>query len=357
MSLGLIYFLIIGFIFFEAHKKSSVIEHSEFVQTVADQDIYFFDEEETFVRIVSWNIHHASAGKEIFDEMNLLYRSRQKKNDFQNTFQGIVNNIELLKYIDIIMLQDLDFQSRRSYQANQHEMISAVLPDHGSFFSENMSCPFFPFPLFSPSGEIHSGISLFSKLEINEAKRYALPVYPFYHLTHFILKPCFTLCRFSLRNGTYLVVINVQNQTYRSDPQKRQTDLLLLRSVMLDEYERGNFVVAGGTWNQNPPKFDHTVFSNNEKGVALTLPFDMNFFPPGWQCSYDPTLPTFRLMDTPYSTNKTETSITDYFIVSPNIEINSYKTINLGFENSTHNPIMLEIYIPLSKSDTTSAEN
>ena len=68
--------------------------------------------------------------------------------------------------------------------------------------------------------------------------------------------------------------------------------------------------------------------------------------PEGFEFKYDLSVPTCRLLNQPYDESdevNTQHYVIDGFIVSPNVEAVSIETIDLGFENSDHNPVMLTV--------------
>ena len=71
-----------------------------------------------------------------------------------------------------------------------------------------------------------------------------------------------------------------------------------MKAFLLAEYEKGNYVVVGGDWNQNPPGV-----SNDQMSIAAgILPdpsrhpsqIDEKFMPENWQWVFDPLVPTSR---------------------------------------------------------------
>ena len=108
---------------------------------------------------------------------------------------------------------------------------------------------------------------------------------------------------------------------------------------MVKEYEeKGNYVIAGGDFNQCPigiePQYVADVYDSNDFVYMPDL-----LFPKEWNYVYDSTCPTNRNADVPYVRGETKTSTIDFFIVSPNVEAKSVKTIDLQFEHSDHNPV------------------
>ncbi|MDC1369872.1 hypothetical protein N8301_04630, partial [Cyclobacteriaceae bacterium] len=112
-------------------------------------------------------------------------------------------------------------------------------------------------------------------------------------------------------------------------------------------YEKGNYVVVGGDWNQNPPGV-----SNDEVSIAAgVLPstsykpsqIDEKFMPGNWQWVFDPTVPTSRSLVDVLDYGRTSVALIDYYLISPNIEAIEVKGFNLKFQYSDHNPVMMNI--------------
>ena len=69
----------------------------------------------------------------------------------------------------------------------------------------------------------------------------------------------------------------------------------------------------------------------------------------GWQCLMDTTLPSCRSLDQPLVGADTESFqyyLIDGFIVSEGVEILNLQTQDLGFVNSDHNPVVLDVRLP-----------
>ncbi len=353
--LALIYFAIVSvYSWLEKHTPAAV-ESVSFVQSTSDQEIYFFDDVETFIRIVSWDIGYACRGRYSDSYREGGNQPFPDNETYQKYLQGVVSTIDQLEYADIILLQHVDIDSRRSRYINQHEMITQMLEHFGHGYSLNASSPFVMHPFHNPEGKIRCAMSTFSRLPFEELTRVALPpVYqPYYDpITD---APCFQLSRFSLRNGTFLVVLNIQNLPLRQFPGLRLHHLQVIKSFMLDEYLKGNFVVAGGNWQVNPAGYNFSALNNGDKGFSYSAGLEAEFFSSGWQVIFDPEIPSKRFSRAVYKKGISPTTITDFFVISPNIEVHTCKTLDAGFEYSDHNPILLEIYIPLDKDAVVQA--
>jgi len=329
----------------------SETEAISYTTTTASDEVFFLDEYEVFARILSWDIGNGIKGQKQDNYRDGGLLSRPEKDDFQTNLQGIISTLGHFDYFDFILLQNIDTGSYRSYYVNQHQMIASMLPEHGHGFSLNAVSPFVAWPPFKPEGRIQSGISMFAKLPFEEFTRYSFPQVLLPVADPLTETGCFQLARFDLKNGTQLVIFNIQNAFFRMTPQHRLPQLMMIKSQMLHEYANGNFVVAGGCWAVNPSGFDITAFSSGDAAYAFSVPMEQNFFPLGWQFAYDKEKPGYRMTNEAYIKGKTPCTIIDFFIVSPNIEINRCTTIQCDFEFSNHNPIMIEIYIPLKEEN------
>jgi len=102
--------------------------------------------------------------------------------------------------------------------------------------------------------------------------------------------------------------------------------------------------MIGGDWNLNPPDFDVTQFKNGDLPSFNSVgSIESELLPATWTWAYDKNTPTNRQVDQPYQKGVTPTTILDYFLLSPNIELLEIKTIDLHFEHSDHNPVKIVI--------------
>ena len=121
----------------------------------------------------------------------------------------------------------------------------------------------------------------------------------------------------------------------------RMIELNILKKVLIEEYQKGNYVIAGGDWNKLPPINIEELGLDQDRIQEDVSYIDMGFLPFEWQWAFDSTTPTNRELNMPCS-EQSKLSIIDYFVCSPNVEIISNKTIDLNFENSDHNPVVLK---------------
>ena len=289
--------------------------------------------------MITWNIGYSGLGK----EMDFFYEGGiQVRPSFELSekyLEGIISYIRSNRSIDFFLIQEADFRSKRSYNNNQLSLIGKVLPDFSSTSAVNYMSDFVPVPLTNPMGKVHSGLGLFSVFNIAEATRIATPGMHSWPKRLFMLNRCFLQARYITSAGKELVVLNIHNSAFSDEVNMRAAELNLLRSLITEEYKNGNFVIAGGDWNQNPP--DMSIEKIGNYVSKEVWPIDHGFFQEGWTWAFDPELPTNRDVDKPFHPEKTTCTIIDYFLVSPNIEVMEVKTTDLRFEHSDHHPVKL----------------
>ena len=294
------------------------------------------------ISVLTWNIGYGGLGK----EMDFFYEGgklvRPSKQQSEKYIQGISQFLANHDSVDIMLLQEVDFKSKRSYQANELKILQEKLPAYGSDYAVNYKSAFVPVPFSEPMGKVFSGLAVFSKYKIDTAIRVATPGSHAWPKRLFTLKRCFVVNHIPIENSDKkLVVINVHNSAFGDEEEFRKAELKLLREYLLQEFEAGNYVIAGGDWNQNPPGFDNTQMEKYTSRVGW--PIETDYLPPDWTWSWDPSLPTNRDVKTPFDLQATQCTILDYFVTSPNIDVLNIQTIDLDFENSDHQPVIINL--------------
>nr|NQU93870.1 endonuclease/exonuclease/phosphatase family protein [Bacteroidota bacterium] len=295
------------------------------------------------LNLVSWNIGYAGLGK----EMDFFYEGgeqvRPLREEHVKYFMGIINFFAAQTDLDFILLQEVDLKARRSYGENQVNRLQGSLPGYESVFAQNYNVKFIPVPINNPMGGVVSGVQNFSRFRALTSERISFPGNFSWPKKLFMLDRCFIIQRFLVAGGKILVVINTHNSAF-DDGTLREKQFKMLKQTALEEYQKGNYVIIGGDWNQNPTSFDLSAIQNGDMATVNELGnIAVDFMPEGWRWAYDPAIPTNRDVSTPYSRGVTLTSILDYFLVSPNIEIGEVKAFDLGFENADHNPVRITV--------------
>ncbi len=244
---------------------------------------------------------------------------------------------------DFIFLQEVDTDSDRSFGLNQWLQYEHDLEDYETRFALNYSCDYVPYPLPKTIGKVHSGITTFSRYDISSATRYSLPC-PFSWPTRIAnLKRCMLVTRIPLEDmdGRELVLVNFHLEAY-DDGEGKAAQTEQLMAYLREEYEKGNFVIAGGDFNQCFPGTQLTYPLKDTSGWAAG---QLDRLPTGWRYAYDEKPATCRLLNQPYDPDSelTQYYVIDGFILSPNVGLNSVKTLDEDFVYSDHNPVLMEV--------------
>jgi endonuclease/exonuclease/phosphatase family metal-dependent hydrolase len=195
-------------------------------------------------------------------------------------------------------------------------------------------------PINDPLGRVKSALATFGRYPMEGHTRYAFPGGYSWPVRLFMLDRCFLLSRVRLASGRELVLINTHNEAF-DDGSHRIAQLGLLRQVMLAEYRKGNYVLAGGDWNMNPVGFDTATVITADPVRRIQPEIDPAFLPEGWTWAFDPSAPTNRDVAHAYSSGRTLVTIIDFFVVSPNLEVLDVAASDLRFLNSDHNPVRI----------------
>ncbi len=290
------------------------------------------------ISVLTWNIGYCGLDR----EMDFFYdggtRVRTSRERFTRNFSAVTDFLSRSAGVDFIMLQEVDRKSKRSYRTDEHSAIKDHLQFQSAQFAVNYDVFFVPVPPSSPMGKVVSGISIFGNTHPSVSTRYSFPGTYGFPKQLFMLDRCFVVNRYLLNNGRELILINTHNEAFDSG-EIRKAQMEYLKKFVLEEFDKGNFIIAGGDWNQAPPHFN-PLFSRdivNTNQMAL----GGDYLPSGWTWAYDSTVPSNRTVTGPYRPGITATTVIDFFLLSPNVKSISVRCVDLGFENSDHNPVIL----------------
>jgi len=293
---------------------------------------------------LSWNIGFAGMGA----EMDFFYDGGENVHPSDRLLKkytsGILNFIQSADTVDFILLQEVDRNSTRSNYQDQISSIQQLMPDYSTSFAINYKVEYVPLPFFNPVGKVEMGQLNLSKYQpVKSLRRSFYSAYS-WPKNLFMLDRCFIVSYFHLANTKKLVLINTHNSAYDTGGKLRYQEMPVIRDFMLAEYKMGNYVIAGGDWNQNPPQYNLSEMNSGYHPVKRET-LDSFLFPDDWEIAYNPQLPTNREIDAPFSKEKTGVTIIDYYIVSPNVKIEKVKTVSNEFKFSDHEPVYLKIRI------------
>lgn len=307
---------------------------------------------DSVLSLLIWNIGYGALGEEsdfYYDAGRVLHsgdkRVRTPLEAVQKNEAGIQQIIRA-NPADLILLQEVDRYSKRSYFHNQFEDLQKTLEDYNAWFASNYEVARVPLPLLEPwqvYGKVSSGLATYATLETSEAYRLQLPGNFSWPTRIFQLDRCLLVTRHPLPNGKELVVFNVHHSAYDKTGALKKEEMAFTKALLLEEYNKGNYVIAGGDWNQCPPFFRFDSFMPGKSGAYTQINIEAEFMGADWQWMYDPRMATNRKLADPYQKGETSVTLIDFYLVSPNIRVNQVKGIDTGFQFSDHQPVWMEV--------------
>lgn len=241
---------------------------------------------------------------------------------------------------DFYMFQEVDTESTRSHKVNQYEMLQGIGDEYSLTYGLNFHSAFLMYPLNDFHGTVNSGITTMSKYKVNSTSRYSFPVDLSFPNRFFDLDRCFILSRIPLDNDKELVMINLHMSAYDEGGTIRALQLAMLNTVLKAEYDKGNYVIAGGDFNHDIAD-SLNQFETTQKVPEWVFVLTDNNLTEGYRFASPTNAPTCRSTDMPYTKGVNYTVIIDGFIVSDNVNIETVATIDLDFMYSDHNPVKL----------------
>ncbi|MBE6835962.1 MAG: endonuclease [Ruminococcaceae bacterium] len=293
-------------------------------------------------KIMSWNIGYGALGDnaDFFMDGGTSVKTADTERVNSN-MQGIINEITK-ESPDIFFLQEADKNSSRSNHINELGLIQDVFSGYNNSFANNFKVAYLPYPV-PPMGKVDSGIATFSSFGTTSAERIQLPVPFSWPVRMANLKRCLLVSRVKIENSDKeLVLVNLHLEAY-DDGEGKIAQTKMLSDFLSSEAEKGNYVIAGGDFNQIFSSADTSAYPAQE-GKWAAGEIDVNEFGGDWQFLMDSSVPSCRSLDQPYENADKDTFqyyLIDGFIVSKNIEVESFENVDMGFVCSDHNPVVL----------------
>ncbi|MFP4363043.1 MAG: endonuclease/exonuclease/phosphatase family protein [Spirochaetia bacterium] len=288
--------------------------------------------------VITWNIGYAGLGEgqDFFLDGGIAVQPSLQ--EMQENLLGIGTFLEQSE-ADVFLLQEVDRNSKRTNSLDQVDLLAEAVPGSQMTFAYNYNVPFVPIPPTQPMGRIEAGLYTLSRVRIRQSTRYQLPgSYP-WPMNTVHLDRCILVTRHQAPNSREWVVINLHSSAYDASGNLREQQFEFVNNFMQNEYIEGNYVVVGGDWNSLLPGVSPNEFLSAELPPEYLIQIPEHFTPNGWQWCFDQHIPTNRSLAAPYEEGRNFVTIIDGILVSPNIEVIEYETIDMGFSYSDHQPV------------------
>ena len=297
------------------------------------------------IKVLTWNVGYCGLDEEndfFMDGGTKSYATSETK--VKENMTSIQNKVSEIN-ADLVMLQEVDVNSKRSWYVNQYESFTEKYKSsYKNTFALNYKAGLVPLPITQMLGKVESGILSLSKYDVREATRIQLPSPFSWPISMVNLKRCLLVNRIPVEGSTKeLVFVNLHLEAY-SDEAGKIEQANVLKQFIENEYSKGNYVVAGGDFNQTFSNIDTSMYPYREGDwdapILDTTGFTNEVF------VMDNTHPTCRLLNKPYKGADKSTFqyyMIDGFIYTKNITMESVNTLDLEFKNTDHNPVVMSI--------------
>lgn len=300
--------------------------------------------------LLSFNIGYAGLGRRADFFMDGGKQVRPEREAVEANLTA-VKNVLRSHPADIVLLQEVDRDSSRSYGIDQAAALAGVLPGFAHSMALNFKVPWIPYPVLRPFGRVASGLISLSRFPPNSARRLQLPGYYPWPVRVFHLKRCLHLLRFPAPDGKDWVIINLHLSAFDKGGRLRREQMVYLKKLVVDLTGAGHYLIVGGDWNQAFPGIDGGTFAHSDTVPDWFQKMDPAWIPAGFQWAYDRTQPSLRATNKPYLPGQNFLTIVDGFLVGPGIEVQEVHTLDLDFAHSDHNPVLLRLKLKNALSD------
>ena len=325
--------------------KPAAVEPIEVNRTGAPKQVFLAPGDS--VTILSQNTGYAGLGKDSDFFMDGGSDVAPTKEQQEANQSGLAAQMDLYG-ADVYFLQEVDVNSGRTRSVDQskiywEQLLSDGKGAYSSVHALNYSCDFVPFP-WPPIGKVHSGLQTLTRLYVDRAERVALPCPFSWPVRAANLKRCLLVSYVPLE-GTdkELVLVNLHLEAY-DDGEGKAAQTKVLLDLLTAEYEKGNYVIAGGDFNQTfPGALD--AFPIQDPSLWTPGVLEDSILPEGWRFACDLSVPSCRLLNHPYDPNPegNQFYVIDGFILSPNVGLDSVETLDMQFQYTDHNPVSLRV--------------
>lgn len=227
------------------------------------EDTFDSPEVGSTIKVMSWNIGYGALGDNadfFMDGGSQVTTASAER--VQENMQGIIDELKSEK-ADVMFLQEVDRFSTRAHHIDEQQDIAESMDGYQNTFANNFKVRYVPYP-WPPIGRVDSGIMTLSRFAQSDSTRISLPC-PFEWPVRIAnLKRCLMVNRVPIA-GTKkeLVMINLHLEAYDNGEGKvKQTRALL--KVMKEEQKKGNYVIAGGDFNQTFSNVDIGKYPSSE---------------------------------------------------------------------------------------------
>ncbi|MCG8573204.1 MAG: endonuclease/exonuclease/phosphatase family protein [Spirochaetes bacterium] len=220
------------------------------------------------IKVLNWNIQYM-AGKNYVFYYDLLDGSgpdiRPSAADIKKTTQRVAEII-IDEDPDIILLQELDINAKKTDYQNQLEELLKLLPsEYNSYaFAYYWKAPFIPHPKIK--GRVGMVLAVISKYQISKAIRLQLPIMPDnFFIKMFQFKRAVLDVALPYSNGHSLAIMNTHLDAFAQGNDTMQKQVEMIDKLLTDKNEQKIQWIIGGDFNLLPSTNAYYQLAESER--------------------------------------------------------------------------------------------
>ena len=294
--------------------------------------------------VVSWNIGFGAYSADFSFFMDGGTESRAfSKEACEENVNAVIEKLTDWN-ADLMLVQEVDFDSTRSYHIDQRQMIESAFPEYSAVFAQNYDSSYLFYPLTTPIGASKSGIVTLSGAQIGDAVRRSLPIEGGIN-KFFDLDRCYSVSSIPVDDGKTLKLYNLHLSAYSSDGSIATEQLALMAQEMAADYAAGNYVIAGGDFNKDLWGDSSAYSGVSGVDASWCKPFPAELLPEGFtlvnSLDEETLVLSSRNTNSPYKRGESFEATLDGFIVSDNVQVRSCAIVDTAYANTDHNPVRM----------------
>ncbi len=356
--IGLVLLIVVGYVIYVAAQYYRIEDRLSLEVGNAREETVSVGEEYS---VISYNLGFGAYSPEysfFMDEGYMKdgtkvtgkYAKGMNKEDVEKNVSGQVNFAKK-QGADFYFFQETDEDADRSYHIDMRERMTSALTSYASVYAENFHTANLFYPFSDPIGKSNAGILTLSRYRIQSAVRRSFPITDNFIDKLFDLDRCFSVQYLPIAGSDhFLALINLHMSAYDEGGTIRAEQLAMLNSVLKEERDKGNYVVAGGDFNHCliADQFENdeaalSAFANAQRTpdwVKNSVLHDRELAE-GFRIAANKNAATCRGAEMPYQAGVNFETVVDGFLYSDNVEVISEETVDTGYAYSDHNPVKM----------------
>ncbi|MEQ9506209.1 MAG: endonuclease/exonuclease/phosphatase family protein [Hyphomonas sp.] len=286
--------------------------------------------------IMTWNIGYAGLGEESDFKADGGEMLQPPSKDVVRKNLAGIQEVLRAEQPDVVLMQELAGPGFLTRGVNVVGGVHKALADYVMTFSSDIRTRWLPGPM-----SLRHGLGTFLRVANNgtEIVRIAEEPGP---IMGFIKRRYHVQVTELDVAGQPWTLINVHLSAFDEGADTRMVQLRQVLDLAKSYHEAGRAVVVGGDWNMRLAATDFAYSASDEAQFWLH-DFPKAELAEGWQIAIDPAVASVRTNEQPYVYGVNYTTNIDGLIVSPNVQIESARGIDLGFRFTDHQPVVLTL--------------